>query len=61
MADEVKRCHQCGRVGTRQFVPWPDRDVEYSGEVVMRAGEFWECSNKRACRGRWPKRRWCDD
>lgn len=61
-AVETKRCHQCGRTGTREFVPYPDRDVDLpDGSIILRAGELQECANKTACRKRWPKTREEDD
>lgn len=57
---QPKRCHQCGRVGTRQFVPYPNHtfDFTYEGQTtVVECGQWgWECTDKNACRGRWPKR-----
>jgi hypothetical protein len=54
-AVEAKRCHNCGRIGTREFVPYPAQNL---AEIAVRAGEWgWECANKTACRKRWPKTR----
>jgi hypothetical protein len=63
VADDAKRCHQCGRVGTRQFEPYPDHSFDfgpihgYPGRVrTVTVGEWgWECANGNACRKRWPK------
>ncbi len=50
----VYKCEQCGRVGTRQFDVMPAATVEMSwGPMWIK--EFVQCSNKNACRKRWPK------
>lgn len=44
---ETKSCAQCGRTGTRAFTTYPPAGV---GDRPLTV-----CSNKRACRKRWPK------
>lgn len=53
---ETKRCHQCGRTGTRGFHTWPAEDVLLDGRVVVPANDFTECTGKIACRRRSWKR-----
>ena len=64
----VKRCHNCGREGRREFNPHPAQDLAGIDPVVppaivmIRAGQWgWECASKTACRKRWPKTRDEDD
>jgi hypothetical protein len=44
---ELKRCAQCGRIGTHQFRTYPPGDFGGPSLTV--------CANKAACRKRWPK------
>ena len=44
---ELKRCAQCGRVGVRGFKTLKPGD--FGGPPLTL------CSNKNACRKRWPK------
>lgn len=60
-ADAQRRCHQCGRTGTRGFVAFPDGDVIHDGKVVVSARSMTECANKAACRERWPTPRTDDE
>lgn len=51
-----RRCEQCRRVGTRGFsthhATWQDPD----GTWVVDINPQITCTNKTACRKRWPKR-----
>lgn len=49
------RCEQCGREGTRGFTVWPETPVTLGDGAVQIIPEFTMCSNKSACRRRWPK------
>ncbi len=48
-ADAQRCCHQCGRIGTRGFVAFPDGDVIHGGKVVVSARSMTECANRIAC------------
>lgn len=52
----MKRCHQCGRTGTRGFTTAPAATVDYIPDIEpFEVGPFVECASKAACRKRWPK------
>lgn len=40
----VRHCEQCGRIGKRGF-----------RNLINEHGSLTECSNRQACRKRWPK------
>lgn len=63
-----KHCHQCGRIGTRQFEPYPDHSFDFGSlhdwrnATRVNVGDWgWRCANKIACRKRWPRRKWDDE
>jgi thymidine kinase len=44
----MKRCHVCGRQGTKQFRLIPETTITAFGPPFT-VGGWWECSAKKAC------------
>lgn len=53
--DAKQRCEQCGRVGTRGFIAWPEETLTLMSGVVETIPAITLCASKTACRKRWPK------